>query len=93
MIIFESKIYLDLIFSSYIRYVKTYIDLKFVLDRLLVHVYVICRCMHKSKNYFNLIYDSYMRYMIVYLGLKINFNMIHDLYMRYIISCSDLNFV
>ena len=87
MITLNQKFILDLIFSSYIQYVKACIDLKFILDRILVHVYVIYRCMHKFKNYFNLIYDLYMRCMIAYLGLKINFNMIHDLYMRYIISC------
>ena len=93
MITLNLKFILDLIFNSYIRYMKACIDLKFILDRFLVHLYMIYRYMHKPKNYFDLIYDSYMRCIITYLGLKISFNMIHHLYIRYIISCYDLNFV
>ena len=71
---------------------KTCIDLKYVLDRFLVHIYMIYRCMYKYKNYFNLIYNSYMRCMIAYLGLKISFNIFYNLYVRYMISCTNLNF-
>ena len=81
MIVLNLKFILYLIFRLYIQNVKAYIDLKFILNRLLVHVYMIYRFMYKSENYFDIIYDSYMRCMIVYLGLKISFNIIHDLNM------------
>ena len=55
-----------------------YIDLNFVLEWFLVHIYAICRCMHKSEILYDLNHDSYMRYMIAYLGHEITFNMIHN---------------
>ena len=80
-------------FRIYNWYIKACIDLNFDLERFLVHVHMICRCMYKSEILYNLIHDSYMRYMVTYLGHKIIFNMIHDWYMRYMISYVDLNFI
>ena len=57
---------------------KACIDLNFDIERFLVHVHMIYRCLNKSEILFDLIHDSCMRYMIACLGHKIIFNMIHD---------------
>ena len=58
-------------FRIYSWYVKACIDINFDLERFLVHVHMICKCIHKSKILYNIIYDSYMRYVITYLDHKI----------------------
>ena len=57
---------------------KACMDLNFNLEPFLVHVHVICRCMHEPEIFHDLIYDLYMRYVIACLGHKVTSDMIYD---------------